>query len=199
MATYAGLASGTLIGTNLLDQASKSFGLERWRANVIDTTLPFLFGLFFASAGVGHFGAADSFRDIYPPPGTWGFWYLPGSATFHVAWTGIAEFLGGLGLLFGGVKNILLAGDGDDDDDGESASLWNLIQPASALGLFVLTLVVTPANIYMFTHGATMGEAMGPLAVSFHAIRFAVQIVVLSLLLALAKDSFFFAWGDELD
>ena len=24
--------------------------------------------------------------------GTWGFWYLPGSAAFHVAWTGSERF-----------------------------------------------------------------------------------------------------------
>ena len=51
----------------------------------------------------------------------------------------------------------------------------------------------------MYTHGVTMGDSMGELAVSFHYIRFAVQVLFLSLLFVIAKDSFFFTWGDELD
>ena len=30
----------------------------------------------------------EAFKAIYPPLGTWGCWYLPGSSDFHVAWTG---------------------------------------------------------------------------------------------------------------
>jgi len=68
---------------------------------------------------------------------------------------------------------------------------------AAALGLFVLTWAVTPANVYMYTHGATMGT--GPLPLAFHYVRFAVQCVLLGLLATLAKDSFFYAWGDEIE
>ena len=193
--TYLGLACGTVLGSSLLDTLSASMGLERWRTTVIDTTMPLVLGTLFALAGVGHFVAAEAFRDIYPPPGTWGFWYLPGSAAFHVTWTGIAETLGGMGLLVCALQN--LVGGGDDDDDAPLAVRF--LQPASASGLFLLTLVVTPANIYMYTHGAVMGEAMAPLDISFHAIRFSIQVLLLSLLWTLAKDSFFFAWGDELD
>ena len=193
-ATYFGLAAGTVISTKALDGISKSaIGLEQWRSTVIDTALPLLLGAFYLVAGLGHFGASQAFQDIYPPPGTWGFWYLPGSAAFHVAWTGIVEATGGAGLLIGFIQKLL---QGDDDDDG--SLIQNLVLPVSALTLFLLTIVVTPANIYMLTHGAVMGD-MEPLGLEFHVIRFIVQIALLSLLLTLAKDSFFYAWGDELD
>ena len=65
--------------------------------------------------------------------------------------------------------------------------------------LFLLTVLVTPANIYMYTHGAVMGADMPPLDVSFHYIRFVIQVLLLSTLFVLAKDGLFFAWGDELD
>ena len=54
-----------------------------------------LLGAVFVLAGLAHFSSADGFRAIYPPPGTWGIWYLPGGADFHVAWSGAAEILGG--------------------------------------------------------------------------------------------------------
>lgn len=199
VATYAGLAVGTWVGTTLLDRISKFVvGLEQWRNNVIDTTLPFVMGTFFLLAGTGHFLAAEAFQDIYPPPGTWGFWYLPGSAAFHLIWTGVVEAVGGFGLLFSGVNNLLSRIRGDADNDNELELPFSLIQPLSALALFLLTVVVTPANIYMFTHGAVLGD-MEPLNLSFHAIRFGVQVILLSLLLSLTKDSFFFVWGDTLD
>jgi uncharacterized membrane protein len=194
--TYAGLAGGTLVGCSLLDTFSRSVvGLERWRTSFIDTALPLLLGVFFASAGAGHFVAAEAFQAIYPPPGTWGFWFVPGSAAFHVAWTGVVEGLGGAGLLVGGFQNLLRS----EEQEEDTSMVEKSVLPAAALVLFLLTIIVTPANIYMFTHGATMGPDMPPLDISFHAIRFGVQVVFLSLLLTLAKDSFFFAWGDELD
>lgn len=195
--TYAALGLVTYPATKFLETFSQSelVGLERWRINVIDSTLPILLGSFYLLAGIGHFASADSFRDIYPPIGTWGIWYLPGSAAFHVAWTGAVELTGGAGLLFGGLRDAV---NGGDDDENESTFV-NFVKPLSASVLFALTLLVTPANIYMFTHGAVMGDSVPPLDVSFHAVRFAVQVVFLSLLLTLARDSFFFAWGDELD
>jgi len=162
----------------------------------VDTSLPILLGLVYVSGGIGHFALADAFRDIYPPIGTWGIWYLPGSAEFHVAWTGVVEVLGGGGLLFGGLRSSLGMADDDDEDDNW---ILKLVQPISAAVLFLLTVLVTPANIYMYTHGATMGDSMGVLDVSFHYFRFGFQVLFLSLLFVVSKDSFFFAWGDELD
>lgn len=161
----------------------------------MDTSLPLLLGIFYLSAGAGHFVSMQAFSDIYPPRGTWGIWYLPGSAEFHVTWTGIVEIVGGGGLTFGAVQSIF----GKEDDDDDDEWLLKLVRPASAAALFLLTVLVTPANIYMYTHGATMGESMPPLDVTFHYARFCFQALFLGLLFVLAKDSFFFAWGDELD
>mmetsp|Transcript_22650 Transcript_22650/g.49171 ORF Transcript_22650/g.49171 Transcript_22650/m.49171 type:complete len:268 (-) Transcript_22650:160-963(-) len=174
--TYAALGIITYPATKVLESVSKSVGLEKWRDSVIDTSLPLILGMLYVSAGIGHFVNAQAFCDIYPPRGTWGVWYLPGSAQFHVAWTGAVEALGGAGLIFGGMKS-LLGSEADDEDDNLAV---NLIKPACALVLFVLTVVVTPANIYMWTHGATMGPDMGELTVSFHYARFAVQVALLS-------------------
>ena len=126
--------------------------------------------------------------------GTWGIWYLPGSAAFHVAWTGVVELVCGAGLIFSGIRDAIGSEDGEEEN-----ILINFIKPICASTLFLLTILVTPANIYMFTHGAVMGEDMAPLDMSFHVTRFTVQVAFLSLLFTLARDSFFYAWGDELD
>jgi hypothetical protein len=60
-----------------------------------------LLGALFVAAGSSHFTTEQAFIGIYPPEGTWGIWHLPGTATFHVRWTGVAEMLGGLGVLGG--------------------------------------------------------------------------------------------------
>ena len=191
---YAALGLATYPTTKLLETLSQSvLGLEQWRISVIDSMLPILLSLVYLTSGIGHFANAGAFQDIYPPTGTWGIWYLPGSPAFHVAWTGVVKILGAMGLLFGGLRDVF----GSDDDTNEN-TLINFIKPISASVLFVLTILVTPANIYMFTHGAVLGD-MPPLALSFHVVRFTVQVAFLSLLLTLARDSFFFAWEDELD
>ena len=193
---YLSLGVVTVPATMALEIISKSgVGLEKWRTNVIETTLPLLLGLLYLAAGIGHFANAQAFQDIYPPRGTWGIWYLPGSAEFHVAWTGLLEILGGSGLLFGAARGIFAS---DEEEEDDESMAMNLVMPFSALALFVLTVLVTPANIYMYTHGATMG-GMEQLDLSFHYTRFAVQVAFLSLLITLARDSFFYAWGDELD
>lgn len=200
---YGALGLSVLPLNNVINKTSKSFiGLEKWRDLFIDTSFPLVLGSLYLTAGIGHFVAMDSFISIYPPLGTWGIWYIPGSASFHVAWTGIVEILGGLGLVGGGAGKVLasLTGDGEGSDDTESGlfTFDKLSIPLSSLVLFVLTIVVTPANIYMYTHGATMGDGP-PLDLSFHLLRFAIQAVLLSVLLTLSKDSFFYSWGDELD
>ena len=145
-------------------------------------------GILYVAAGVGHFAAADAFRAITPPFGTWGLWPVPTAPAFHVAWTGQAELVGGATLVAGGAA--ALAG-------VELEAPVKFIPPAACAGLLLLTIAVTPANIYMYTHGATMGTP--PLPLAFHYVRFAVQCVLLGLLATLAKDSFFYAWGDEIE
>ena len=94
-----------------------------------------LLGVVYALAGCAHFSSADAFRAIYPPAGTWGMWFLPGTAEFHVQWTGAAEILGGVGLLLGGVVDIL-------PEDSNRPDEMRFLTATSALGLFVLTLAV---------------------------------------------------------
>eukprot|EP00960_Hanusia_phi_P052988 761777-Hanusia_phi.AAC.4 len=171
---FAGLGLGTAVlsgpAFSALERALPEGWFSSWKK-----TWPLL-GLVYVLAGVAHFTAKDAFLAIYPPLGTWGLWFLPGSAEFHVAWTGVAEVLGGSGLLLGGILHAL----GKDKLPGSMKG----VKFASALALFFLTVAVTPANIYMYTHGATM-PGLGPpgeIPVSFHAVRGLLQVVLLSLL-----------------
>lgn len=175
-AISAGIGAGTVAlagrGFTAVEFPYACQDRRNWRK-----TWPLVGGLYLA-AGLAHFSSQEGFVAIYPPPGTWGFWYLPGSAEFHVAWTGIAEIAGGAGLLLGGAL------DATDNAQNLPRPFGLELTTAAALGLFALTVAVTPANIYMFTHGATM-SGIGPpgdLPISFHAIRGAAQIVLLSLL-----------------
>lgn len=177
LAIFAVLGLGSLALLALFDQLKRALP-EGW-FSAWQRTWPLL-GFIYMAAGSAHFTAKDAFESIYPPPGTWGFWYLPGSAEFHVAWTGVAELLGGAGLFLGAI--VLALAD---------AFNWTLppivreLHVLSALGLLVLTLVVSPANIFMYTHGAQMvgltpGDATIP--VEGHYIRCVLQVLLLSIL-----------------
>ncbi len=72
--------------------------------------------------------------------GAWGLWHLPGSDSFHVNWTGVAEAAGGVGLLASTLPPVA------------DALPW--LRSTAALGLFLLSVAVTPSNIFMATHNA---------------------------------------------
>ena len=162
-----------------------------------------LLGAIFLTAGRSHFTMPEAFTAIYPPQGTWGIWYLPGSAEFHVAWTGIAEMGGGSGLLTGAILDALTllaptqqASDRNTTDErgelepqqGARISNPQRLRPLAARALFLLVLCVTPANFFMFSHGATMpGVVEGPLPMQWHLARFLAQVSVLSVLLTLSE------------
>ena len=95
------------------------------------------------------------------------------------------ELLGGSGLLLGGLRDVLPPG---LPLLAQVASLE--VKAVSARALFLLTLAVTPANIYMFTHNAQM-TGMGDLEpqLSFHLVRGLVQVVVLGLLWRMASQT----------
>jgi uncharacterized membrane protein len=132
---------------------------------------PIVFGSIFAIVGVCHFRFVDNFARIVPPYNGWGgLWKVPAPfhtqmnityEEYHSYWTGIVEFLGGVWLLYTGIIS--------------SSS----IIPATIL--FGLTIGVTPANLYMFTHNASPGGQIPSLQYPFgHLARFMVQCGLLS-------------------
>jgi uncharacterized membrane protein len=119
--------------------------------------------------------AADA---LAPRPARRGFWELPGSAEFHVAWTGVAEIAGGAGLTFGAIASAF----------GLERLRW--LKPTAAACLVGLTLAVTPANVYMFTHGANMvglPGVEGDVPVMFHYARAVMQALILALLVGIVR------------
>lgn len=165
---FAGLGAGTvavLAGLQSLEAALPAGWYAIWQF----TWAPLL-GLTFSAAGIAHFTLLREFCNIYPGRGAWGFWYLPGTSSFHVKWTGIAELAGGVGLALGGL--------------GVGAELD--LERAAAAGLFALVLAVTPANIYMFSHGAQLPEGL-EVPVFGHAVRGFFQCVLLAFFWTLAS------------
>lgn len=98
---FAALGAGTvglLAALPVLEAALPDGWYSAWQG-----TWPVPLGLIFAAAGIAHFTMLEGFCNIYPGRGAWGFWYLPGTASFHVKWTGVAEIAGGVGLALGGL------------------------------------------------------------------------------------------------
>ena len=140
-----------------------------------------LMGVAYIAIGLKHFHWVDptfamALAAIIPPNGTWGFWYVPGDVAFHIFWTGVAEVMGGAGVLLGA------ATDGLYVTESGGLVLW------SSRALLVLTLAVTPANVYMLTHGALLPgftddfSEDNPVPLSMHVARLAAQSVLLSIL-----------------
>jgi uncharacterized membrane protein len=136
---------------------------------------PVALGVVYAAAGLSHFTNQKDYAAIVPPPATWGFFpalpYPPNPildyATFAVVWTGVAELSGGSALLasaFGGA----------------------VPQELAALALLALTVAITPANVYMFTHDAEMGSLPAVPYPAGHVFRGALQCVLLAFLWKLA-------------
>ena len=135
-----------------------------------------VFGLIYLAAGVAHFTETDGFANFTPPNGTWGLFYTPFSPKVNVLWTGVAEVFGGAWMLFGAGAN--LAGI-------TLPAALGPVESDAALTLFLVTAIVTPANIYALTHGANF-----PLDVETppkaHAIRLFFQGVLLAMLWEMA-------------
>jgi uncharacterized membrane protein len=77
-----------------------------------------LLAAFFVGSGVNHFVTPRPYRAIVPPP-------IAGRATELVEISGVAEILGGVGVLIPATRR------------------------ASGLGLIALLIAVFPANVYM--------------------------------------------------
>ena len=146
--------------------------------NLSRPTWPAL-GLIYLAAGIAHFTELEGFENITPPNGTWGWFYTPFSPKINVIWTGVVEIFGGSWMLFGALAP--LAG------FVLPPALGPVVSDA-ALTLFLLTIVVTPANIYALTHGANfpLDLETPPKA---HAVRLAFQSVLLALFWEMAQPT----------
>lgn len=178
---FAALGSASVVLSSLVDDISMQYEwIQNWRY-----TWPLL-GAIYAAAGVTHFTIEEEFCNIYPPQGTWGIWYLPGSASFHVRWTGIAEVLFGLGLLIGGGYDAFTPVWTQFPDLFTSAG----IESDSAAALLAVTVAVTPTNIYMYTHGARLPMDGPEVPVVGHAVRGALQVLLLVMLYQMGQGTF---------
>lgn len=171
VASFAALAAGTTLCVNLWHGPGEALlGPESFET-VRGTIFPIVFGIIFAVVGVLHFVFVENFARIVPPKGTWGgLWQAPAPfadelgvtyGEYHSYWSGVVEFLGGLYLLASG--------------------LGYTETQVPAFLLFLLTICVTPANLYMFTHDAQPGGNVPKLAYPIgHIARFVVQCGLLS-------------------
>jgi uncharacterized membrane protein len=181
VAIFAALGVSTIAFSSFLDTITLNYEwVQSWRYS-----WPLL-GAIYAAAGVTHFTLEEEYENIFPSKGAWGFWYLPGSPEFHVKWTGVAEFLGGVGLLIGGAY---------DAFDPVWTTCPNIITDAgigsdAAAGLLLLTIVVSPANIFMYTHGAKLPKDGPELPVAGHAVRGIMQVVLFGLLYQMGQGTF---------
>ena len=148
---------------------------DAFYSNIQTTIFPSLFGSIFALVGIAHFVYCDNFARIVPPPGTWGgLWQIPAPGrqrlrisygAYHSYWTGLVEFFGGLWLLL----------------SSSSLSSQDAHVEAPATLLFFLTIAVTPANLYMFTHNVGPGGKIPTLSYPYgHLARFLLQCGLLS-------------------
>ena len=170
-AIAAGLFLGTVLVVNALTLVEDILPIgwfDAWR----DFTWPIPLGLIYTAAGVAHFTMQESFVPMVPPVGSFGgLWQVPAPqaerfnlsyAEYHTAWSGVAEMGGGLLLVLAGLG-------------------VGLPVPIPAFLLFLLTLVITPANVYMFTNDVRP-PGMPPIPYpEGHAFRAVLQCVLLGL------------------
>jgi uncharacterized membrane protein len=179
-------AVAVAIGTGLLFTTSSIVSLLSWLGNdilpfgfletVLDFTVPIPLGLIYILLGATHFLYRDGYAAIVPPNGSWGgLWNIPAPGAdslklsneeYHVLWTGVAEIGGGTLFVLGGLNALPVQ--------------------IPAFLLFLLTLAITPANVYMFTHDAEMSFAPPTEYPLGHLSRGIIQCVLLAILWTVA-------------
>jgi uncharacterized membrane protein len=127
--------------------------------------------IYAVAAGVTHFALEQEYSNTYPPTKN----------------AGVAELLGRPALLEGGCPLDVFALIWFTSPD---IVTWAGLSSDSAAGLFLLTLAVTPANIYMYTHGAKLPMDGPEVPVVGHAIRGVMQIILLGLLYQMGEGTF---------
>lgn len=155
-------------GTSLYRQILKDYGVPAPDSSKVAIGL----GIFYVFVGVSHILSPKDFENVVPLKGTWGIWYVPGSRAFHVLWTSGVEILGGSGLIV-----------------GSFLAKTKLVSDCGFV-LFFLTVGMTPANLFMLTHGAKLPMKSAPLPVGFHGLRLIVQAWLLAALYRLAEETF---------
>eukprot|EP00751_Fragilariopsis_kerguelensis_P019936 CAMPEP_0170884654 /NCGR_PEP_ID=MMETSP0734-20130129/35168_1 /TAXON_ID=186038 /ORGANISM="Fragilariopsis kerguelensis, Strain L26-C5" /LENGTH=256 /DNA_ID=CAMNT_0011269427 /DNA_START=12 /DNA_END=779 /DNA_ORIENTATION=- len=173
-----GLSASLVVGTSLLVTIlstieQKVLPDNSWFGTLGNVgTIPL--GVIFAAIGAAHFAKPETFTSIVPPKGTWGgLWQVPAPGAdkfgvtyeeYHTYWSGLAELLGGLLLAASGFGLVPVT-----------------IQQFDAFLMLILTLAVTPANIYMATHDAQMEGGPPPMAYpDAHIFRGVIQIILLA-------------------
>jgi uncharacterized membrane protein len=172
-AIVVGLAMGTYACVQvlaLIENLLPTGWFDAWR--YYTWTLPM--GAIFVLAGITHFAFKDTYAAFVPPPGTWGgLWQIPAPGAeklgltyeeYHSYWTGVAEVGGGLLLILSGFPFDMI-----------------VPTPLPASLLFLLTVAVTPANIYMFTHDVQPPRLPPIPYPEGHAFRGLMQCVLLSI------------------
>ena len=136
-AITGGLYACTNIGIGIYEAFHETFpaAMSAWKSTWG------LLGLIYALAGASHFSLKQDFMNIMPARGAWGFWHLPGSKEFHVVWTGVVEIIAGLWLGISTLFSFL--------NISFLPTIWAGPIPDASAVLLCLTLLVTPANIYM--------------------------------------------------
>jgi uncharacterized membrane protein len=166
-----GIVGGTFVVVNFLSWLGDDILPYGLLDTILGFTVPVPLGLLFVLLGATHFLNKDEYAAIVPPKGSWGgVWNVPAPgadklgltyAEYHTLWAGVAEIGGGLLFVLGGLNALPIQ--------------------IPAFLLFVLTLAVTPANVYMFTHDAQLSMAP-PIEYPFgHLARAVLQSVLLAL------------------
>ena len=176
LAVTAIASTVALLAAFIYDSFDLIRGTSLW--NLSRPTWPLL-GIVYLAAGIAHFTMEEGFTNITPPNGTWGIFFTPFSPRFNVLWTGVVEVFGATWLLIGALSQLF------------QIPLPPEMGPAlsdGALTLFLITVLVTPANLYALTHGAELVEGMQTPPTA-HAIRLAFQSLLLAMFWEMAQPT----------